>query len=1062
MSVHPPSTGSRSLDALLDAAVAAVAEVDEDMLRNRVVDDDDEPAVDDVEPAPPTTDELRRLTILFSDLVGSTALSGELDPETYRTAIGAYMDACRAAIEEFDGHIIHTRGDGVLAVFGHPVAHDDDADRAVRTGLRILDLLRNAPTVDGVPLEARVGVHRGLVYVEQETGEPYGLAVNVAARVQEATPTGTVALSEEVRTLLGDDVCTEPLEAKPMKGVAEVPDLHVVTAADLEVERPRRRWTSPLVGRQAALDRVLGRVAEARTADRPLTLGFVGDAGIGKSRLVDAALHAVDDGLTVVRLEGSPRRQTGLAPVRMLLRRWAGMTTDMTGAEELARLRSILADTPLEPHLALLAPVAGIAPSAGYEPVSADQRLLQAQILDAVHQLLRHHTAVDGDGPTILVVEDLHWVDDLTVQALQRFVAEGPGGVLVVLTSRESIALDDYTVVERVGPLTDDEVAALVEHLAPGTPGDVVGQIVAHADGVPLFVEELVHARLAQELLVGVEPDSAIPPALYDSLYARLGALGDERLVISAAATLGRTVELDVLAAVADQPPELLDQAVATLIEHRVFDPHHGDGRVVRFRHELVRQVAYELEPPSGRRRLHALAARELAKQGGAVDWSRIAGHRHESGDPWGAVHDLRLAADDARRRGAIEEARSLFDRALDVLAEAPRDARRDRREVAIRLDRAFLAVSSDGFASEHAAEDYARCLELAIAHPESDELYRTLVALWGYCLNRSDLDGAWKLSEAVRGLTIADRAHLLPTNMAGFGMIRWYRGDFDDAVARLRDGVAVISDVGLDEVSLPSDWTMPLDPLASMHIHYALARFWVGDVAGADESFWLARQRCTALPFPVGPFTDVYCLLLGTWIDAERDDLDAALAKAAEAAAISERHGFEAWAMWSITASTALGALADPTDDEIMTHVEQVEAYLELWHAIGVHVLSGSIHSVLARALLASGRTEQALALTDIGIAWAAESGSVPFVADLKRVRALAGAEADCVRELAEALRLANEQGAVVSAVRIAGDLVRIGGESHQPALDDALSRVPPGVRLPVVDSARSLLLAR
>ena len=228
--VEGEATTEDRLDALLARAIELTADLDPGALLP-VLPPGPVTDANVAVAAPATRDELRRLTIMFSDLVGSTSLSGRLDPETYRTVLSAYKDTCRRVIEdEFDGHLVHTRGDGMLAVFGYPTAHEDDALRAVKAGLAIHRELATVSTAvrerSGEDLSARIGVHRGLVYLERETEELYGLAVNIAARVQEAAAPGTVAITDEVRSLVGDSIVTAPLAAAEMKGVEHAPTLH--------------------------------------------------------------------------------------------------------------------------------------------------------------------------------------------------------------------------------------------------------------------------------------------------------------------------------------------------------------------------------------------------------------------------------------------------------------------------------------------------------------------------------------------------------------------------------------------------------------------------------------------------------------------------------------------------------------------------------------------------------------------------------------------------------------------------------------------------------------------
>ena len=996
----------------------------------------------------PTRDELRRLTIMFSDLVGSTSLSGRLDPETYRTVLGKYKETCRRVIEDdFDGHLVHTRGDGMLAVFGYPTAHEDDALRAVTAGLTIH---RELATVSaevrersGEDLAARIGVHRGLVYLERDTEELYGLAVNIAARVQEAAAPGTVAITDEVRTLVGDAIVTAPLEAATMKGVEHAPVLHQAVEEHARGPRTGRRWPSPLVGREDELDALRARAAEAAASPRPLATVLVGDAGVGKSRLVGAILDELPRSATVVDLAGSPlHRHQGLQPIRELLWEWAEVRRDRPAAVQLAALRDHLAGRCLEPLLPLLAPVAGIGPEAGYAPVEVDPGRLDALVRDAVHDVLADWFSEPGG---VLVVEDLQWLDAATRAAVAGLVSSGPPGLFVLVTSRDTASFGAAAEQVVLEPLSAERCLELVHHHDPGLLLDVAHEVVRRSDGIPLFLEELV--RAGGEVLDGeAAPDAMglIPSALYEPLYARLNALDDARLVASAAATIGRTVHLDLLAHVSGVPADELDRAVTALMDSHVLERDHGDGRAVRFRHELVRLVAYELEPPSGRQRFHAAAARALSagEVADGTDWTVIAGHHLRSGEPRSAAAALQHAADDARRRGSLEEARAHFDRALEWLGGGTGGIEQDQLEVRLRLARAFLAVSAEGFSSEHAARDFLHSLELCIDRPASAELYQALIATWGHWINRADLQRAWDTSTALRPLSMGNRLHMLPTNEAGFGMIELYRSNLPEAARRLGDAVAAIPEVGVDDTSVPDAWTMAIDPISAMHGVNGLVRAWIGDLQGAVDQHEAARRRCAGLPFPMGPFTDAYLLLLHSMACVHAGDLPAARGCAAESQRISEERGFDAWLFWaSILRTTYDASVAEP--EQVPVLVAQAAMSADMLHAMGVRLFSAAMRSALALASLQGGDRSGALAMGDAARHLADETGVTLSVTETRRVQALAGPEDEVEAALLATLHRAESEGAVISAIRIATDLVRIDGSAHRSRLEAALARV-------------------
>ena len=455
---------------------------------------------------------------MFSDVVGSTELSGRQEPEAYRELMRAYRVACRDVIESrFEGHIVQLKGDGTLSVFGFPVAHENDAERAVRAGLALVRALHDL-SVDttgraaGESLEVRVAVHHGPVYVDFDEDDIYGLAANVAARLHSVAAPGTVVVSDEVRQLVGDHFEIESGDPQVVKGVAEpIEPFRVVRERRFPVQRS---WSTPLVERESELQRLreLWTRVTAGAADGPAAMLVRGDAGVGKSRLVAALAEEVRAGNgAVVELHGSPfHADAGLHPVRQLVEARCGISDDADPAERLAYLAGEVTNLGLDPSEAvpLLAPVLGISSTAGYDQAAAEGRKLEEQILRAA---LAYMVACTAGRPAIVVAENLHWFDDATCDLLAELTRAGPRSLLVVATSRsreegrwETIELSPLTLAGRF-TLIDALVADMSEQdrLALAT----------RSDGIPLYLEELVRARR-----IGSAPTAGDPaprPALY-------------------------------------------------------------------------------------------------------------------------------------------------------------------------------------------------------------------------------------------------------------------------------------------------------------------------------------------------------------------------------------------------------------------------------------------------------------------------------------------------------------------------------------------------------------------
>lgn len=610
--------------------------------------------------------EIRRLTILFADVVDSTTLSTRLEPEPYRLLVGRYREQVQWTVAHYEGHIASTMGDGLLAVFGHPVAHEDDARRAVQAGLEITRVVRvlseQAQRRFGVNIDVRVGVHRGPVYLDIAQDDVYGLAANVAARVCGLAPAGSVVISDAVEPLTADLFEMEPRAPAAVKGV-EAPISHYRVVG--ERAEPPRVTPAALIGRERELARLEKSWARAQ-AGVLTTPGVVlrGEPGIGKSRLALAASKMVQrDGAMVLELLGSPLHAgVGLHPVRTLLERRCGIGR-LTDAEERLRLldaeirRLGLDSNALVP---LLAPVLGIAPEHGYQAVPVEGRKLHERIATAVHHYL---LARVGGGPALVVAEDVHWFDRFSIEVLGGLLRAGNSRLLMVITGRDGGWLPDNWPVKvfALNPLTDEQTDALALQLMPALTNEQRVEVRARCDGVPLYVEQVVAGLRATPDRIGDGP--RVPEALYEPLFARLGSSANVVPVVQAAAIIGRQVDRALLGAVLDLSEAEIDDVLNELEDARVFEPWGRDGW--RFRHELLREVAAESAPPSVACALHAGVADALVERlRDDSDWTLVAAHYEQA-----ARHDDAAAAYQraaaARRRSALAEAHTYLNRAV-------------------------------------------------------------------------------------------------------------------------------------------------------------------------------------------------------------------------------------------------------------------------------------------------------------------------------------------------------------------------------------------------------------
>jgi class 3 adenylate cyclase/tetratricopeptide (TPR) repeat protein len=1059
---HGGADGDRraSIDDLLDRAVFAINSGDRaaaTALAGEVLAIDGANAdAEDLLAALDDTGEMRRLTIIFIDVVESTRLSTRLEPEPYRVLIGKYRELVTRAIQRYEGHIASTKGDGLLAVFGHPVAHENDVHRAVRAGLDITREVRwlseQAQHRFGVGIDVRVGVHRGPVYLDTAQDDVYGLAANLAARVSGLAQPGTVVVSDAVMPLICDAFELQARRAAAVNGVDGLIIHHPVVGERVKVARVGR---GPLVGR----DRELGRLektwarAQAGTLTNPGVV-FRGEPGIGKSRLAAAAAELVEDsGAAVLELAGSPfHTDVGLHPVRTLLERHCGISRGADPAERLRLLRAEVQARSLDPGGAvpLLAPVLGIGAEAGYEPVAAEGRKLYGLIAEAVQTYL---LACFGDGAGLLVAEDVQWFDPSTLEILSALLDAAGGRLLAVVTGRPGGWLPDGwpVTVFNLAPLTTEQTDELILALDPALTADDRAAVRNRCDGVPFYIEQVV-AGLSE---------TGVPEALYEPLFARLRASANVVPVVEAAGIIGRHVDRGLLCSVVDLSDDNLDDVIDELEDALVLEPWGADGW--RFHHELLREVAAELAPPSVRRVLHAKVADALiGGASGDPDWQLVATHYVQAEGFDQAASAYQRASEDARRRGALGEARAYLTQALTQLDRAAPGPVRDRREVALRLRRGLLAAAVEGQSSGAVADDFERCLQLGGTDLSDDELFATLTALTAYYIPRADLRRASQVLEVLRASLEQRRQSFRPVIEARFGVVAWLRGEFDAAVSHLEAATARLATTDDRIVAV---WFQPIEPIVSAYLHVALTCGVRGDFARAQAELAQAARRAEGLEFPHGPFSLGYARFAEIWLRIEAGQLDRAAILAAELIDHAERYGFDQWRLVGATEQGIVSALAslgaddlDPTG--LSAHIATITSCIDTWRTVGLNIYRTFFDAKLGRLLIADGQPDQACARLNVALRLADDTGMHFYDAELLRLRAHTYTDpAARQADVSAALALARRQGATLFELRAALDDFELRGQPAHAALVDVVSRIPTVSAFPELARARAEL---
>jgi class 3 adenylate cyclase/predicted ATPase len=756
--------------------------------------------------ATPDVGQRRYITVMFCDLVGSTALAESLDPEDFRDVLRSYQDAVARAIEPFGGYTAKYLGDGVLVYFGYPRAHEDDAQRAVHAGLAIVDHVAalNERLRDwlGIALHARIGVHTGLVVAGEmgagDTVEPravVGEVPHIAARLESISEPDTIVISDATWELIAGYFETEPAGPQQLRGVSRPVGVHRVVAAtgvldrlDLAAPTP----LTPIVGRDRELA-VLGAAWRRVVEGEGVVVHVRGEPGIGKSRLVRRLLEQLGEEVRMVEVwQCSPHhRSSALHPVIRFLEGRASLARADPPENQLRGLDDIVRAAGLEPARAvpvladlLSVPLDEQGAGAALEPLdarAATLRLLESLLVGDT----THH-------PMLLVVEDLHWADPSTLELLGRIVTSLPTHrVLCILTFRREFEppWTDHDLVTQIelGRLSTEDVRAMVAATRPAAlDATVLERVAADAEGVPLFVEEMVKV---------LDRAFTVPPTLRGLFTERLDRLPELRDVIDMAAVLGREFSLELLEALGPFGAADADAAVARLVAEDVVRPVAGPGRRYEFGHALLQETAYELILRRRRQELHACVAdvftrrftadAEHEPEVAAYHWSR-------SSKPSEAVSWWRAAGSRALERAAFREAADHFRHGLDALdASQPRPHDDPTRAEFLTLLAASLQAGR-GYAAPNVGDAYDRARSEWERLGRSDRLVSVIRGQWMLHLLRAEYPRARDLAHEMLALgTRSDEAVHLAEGHLYLGMVHMFQADFQLARDHLEEAAA-------------------------------------------------------------------------------------------------------------------------------------------------------------------------------------------------------------------------------------------------------------------------------
>jgi class 3 adenylate cyclase/predicted ATPase len=938
------------------------------------------------EPARRDEAERRHLTVMICDLVGSTALSARLDPEDMRAVIDAYHAACARITRSYDGFLAEFRGDGILAYFGYPVAHEDDAERTVRAALDIIAAVAGLETLAAEPLAVRIGIATGVVVIGDLSREGalrehavVGDTPNLAARLQALAAPGTVVVAASTRRLLGDLFHLRDLGRHELKGIAEpVAAWAVEGVSDSEsrFEAVRAAALTDLIGREDEIDFLMERQRLAWKGEGQVVL-ISGEPGIGKSRLAAALAEHIGSELhTRLRYQCSPyHTNSALHPFITQLERAAGFKADDTPEQRLDKLEALLAmgASRIAGAVPLFASLLSIPFGERYPPLvlspTQQRRRTLAALLDQFEGLARRQ-------PILLVFEDAQWADatslellDLTVERVRQLP------VLALFTSRPEFE-PPWVDLPNVGTLTlgrleGNDVESMVARVTGGRvlPVEVMKQIVAKTDGNPLFVEELTKTVLEAGILVedaegyrleGPLPPLAIPATLQDSLMSRLDRLAPVREIGQIGAAIGRDFSYSLLRAVTGRDETALTHALAQLEQAElVFRRGEPPEAVYSFKHALVRDAAYESLLKSRRQQLHGQIARALEERFADIVASQpeIAAHHFtEAGLVERAVDYWLKAGQHAARRSANAEALNHLARGLELLPNIADRTLRNKSELLLQTSLGHSLRATKGWSVESVKRAYTRALQLCKESGFDEHTLPAVFGLWTWNFLRAALGEAQALAEnLVNTAENADDPVFKVLAYEALGFTSFARGKFPAAHAALERSISMCED---GKAAAYLDLSAQ-DPRVHVRLYDGMALWLLGY---PDQALRICAEARRYADDSRHPFSEAMARTISLRVHQLRGEAAVVAREVTAAIELCKEHGFVHY----LAMAMILGGWACAQLGEFDKGIAEIREGLEKERETDALLLESYTLGLLADACIKSQRYGQALDFLD------------------------------------------------------------------------------------------------
>ena len=1007
--------------------------------------------------------ERRQLTVMFCDLVGSTALSEKLDPEELRRLLHEYRTVCGEVIARYEGFVARYVGDGILTYFGWPKAHEEDAERALRAALEIVHAIKGVASTE--PLSVRIGIATGPVVVGEQAGVgdqsklAIGSTPNLAARLQGLAAPDQIVIASSTRRLVGSAFELTDLGEHELKGISEpVRAWRVLgegrTEGRFEAVHGHAGFT-PLVGREEELALLLRRWETAKAGEGQLVL-LSGEPGIGKSRITRAVSEAIkEEPHGRLRYQCSPfHTQSALYPVIEQFERAAGLSKEDSADDKLDKIEALLHLALGEEEIGAIAPLfaallslpVGRYPPLNYSPQKQKELTLEA-LVNQVAGLAKRQ-------PILMLFEDVHWVDPTTQEVLDLLVPRIVQLPVLLLIAYRPEYVPRWSGEAHVTALSLNRLnrrlgAELVDRVTGGKtlPAEVLEQIVAKTDGVPLFVEELTKAVLESGLvrlgehgyeLIGPLTALAIPSTLQDSLMARLDRLPEVREVAQIGACIGREFPHDLLSVVSPLPEDTLQAALAQLESAElIFRRGAPPDALYTFKHALVQDVAYASLLKSRRQVLHRVIAEALETRfPERVSLApELAAHHFSAA----GLHDKAVgywleAGRRAIDRFANAEAIGHLHSGLQVLQSLPDGIERDRKELLLQANLGTALGSSMGYTPPEVGQAFERARELSERVDDAPSKFLILSGLWVYYVMRADYINSRQLGAQILALGHeADQPATLVLGHQCVSCTAFFTGDLEQALRHAKAGCDAYQNSGALSLGL----LFGFDPGVCCFEWGAWSLLIMGYPDQAERLYAVGIAYAYAHSHTL---TVANTKVHVSVFDALREDPVAALEHAGAAAAFCKENSILLRQVEAqIIEGWALAECGEPARG-----ISETEAGIATWSQLGARIFDSVWYLLLAKGYARAGRLLEAHEALTTAFRAANGNGEHAYTAELHRFDgklrlAISGAHVEAEQCFRTAIELARQQKAKLWELRAAMSLTRLwqGQGKHKEALD-------------------------